>query len=166
MRTVAEGEARYNPMSYHNGSIWPHDNALIAQGLANYGLKDGVLRVMNGLFEASTFLDLHRLPELFCGFERRPGEGPTLYPVACSPQAWSAAAVFLLVQACLGLRVSARDNQVYLCDPRLPASVRELRIDNLRVGEASVDLLARRHGRDVGVNVLRREGGLRVNMLK
>ena len=86
VRTVAAGEARYNPMSYHNGSIWPHDNALIAQGLAHYGLKEGVLRILTGLFEASTFLDLHRLPELFCGFERRPGEGPTLYPVACSPQ--------------------------------------------------------------------------------
>ena len=166
VRTLASSEARYNPMSYHNGSVWPHDNALIAWGLDLYGLKKGVVEIAAALMGASPLLDLHRMPELFCGFPRRPGEGPTLYPVACAPQAWSAAAVFLLVQACLGLRVSARENQVYLCDPRLPPSVKELRIENLRVGDASVDLLARRHGRDVGVNVLRREGNLRVNMVK
>src|SRR5205823_2033432 len=102
IRTVAAREARYNPMSYHNGSIWPHDNAPIAAGLARYGLKDEALRVMNAMFDASLFFDMHRLPELFCGFERRAGEGPTLYPVACAPQAWAAAAIFLLLQACLG----------------------------------------------------------------
>src|SRR5262249_31125702 len=92
VRTLATTEARYNPMSYHNGSIWPHDNALIALGLSRYGLEEEVLQIMNGLFDASLFLDLHRLPELFCGFVRRPGEGPTLYPVACAPQSWAAAA--------------------------------------------------------------------------
>jgi len=85
VRTLAATQARYNPMSYHNGSIWPHDNALIAYGMARYGFKDGAMRIMASLFDASIFMDLHRLPELYCGFERRKGEGPILYPVACDP---------------------------------------------------------------------------------
>jgi glycogen debranching enzyme len=165
VRTVAAGEARYNPMSYHNGSVWPHDNALIAQGMAHYGLKDGVLRVMAGLFEASAFLDLHRLPELFCGFERRRGEGPTLYPVACSPQAWSAAAPFLLLQACLGLDVKGPERQVCFHQPVLPHFLREVHIHNLDVGGVAVDLLLHRHGDDVSINVLRREGTVEVRMV-
>src|SRR5712664_3796563 len=107
IRTVARGEARYNPMSYHNGSIWPHDNALIALGLARYGLKEGVLQILSALYDAALWMELTRLPELFCGLPRRAGEGPTLYPVACSPQAWSCAAVYLLLQAALGLRIQA-----------------------------------------------------------
>jgi glycogen debranching enzyme len=166
VRTVSATEARYNPMSYHNGSVWPHDNALLAWGLAHYGLKDEVLQVMNGLFDASQFLDLHRLPELFCGFTRRPGEGPTLYPVACAPQAWSAAAVFLLVQACLGLKAQATEGRLSFCYPLLPAFLEDVHIRNLRVGEATVDLLLLRHGQDVGINVLRREGKVEINMLK
>ena len=142
VRTVASSEARYNPMSYHNGSVWPHDNALIAWGLDRYGLKDGAAEIAGGLLGASPFLDLHRMPELFCGFSRRPGEGPTLYPVACAPQAWSAAAVFLLVQSCLGLTANALERQVCFREPRLPPGVRELHIEGLHFGEASVDLLA------------------------
>ena len=87
IRTVADSEARYNPMSYHNGSVWPHDNAIIAAGFARYGLREQVRRAFEGMFAASQFVDLHRLPELFCGFPRRPGEGPTLYPIACAPRA-------------------------------------------------------------------------------
>ena len=167
VRTLAEGEARYNPMSYHNGSVWPHDNALVAQGLANYGLKDGVLKILRGLFEASTFLDLHRLPELFCGFERRPGEGPTLYPVACSPQAWSAAAPFLLLQACLGLDVRGPERQVCFHQPVLPHFLREVRINHLQVGGVAVDLLLRRHrGGEVSISVPRREGAVEVRVVK
>src|SRR5262249_12613354 len=89
IRTISSAEVRYNPMSYQDGSVGPQDNALIAAGMSRYGDKNAAVRVLNGLFEASTFVDLHRLPELFCGFIRRPGEGPTLYPVACSPQTWS-----------------------------------------------------------------------------
>jgi glycogen debranching enzyme len=166
VRTADESAALYNPMSYHNGSVWPHDNALIAWGLSAYGLQDGAVKVTTGMFEASQFLDLHRLPELFCGFPWRAGEGPTLYPVACAPQAWSAAAVFLLVQSCLGLSVSATRKQICFRYPLLPAFLRELQILNLRVGPASVDLLLRRHGNDVGINVLRREGDVQICMLK
>src|SRR4029077_73511 len=99
IRTVAETEKRFNPMSYHNGSIWPHDNALIAAGFARYGLKEEAGEVMSGLFDATRAMELHRLPELFCGFERRPNVGPTLYPSSCAPQAWASASVFLLLQA-------------------------------------------------------------------
>ena len=166
VRTLAEGEVRYNPMSYHNGSVWPHDNALAAQGLANYGLKDGVLKVLRGLFDASVFLDLHRLPELFCGFARRTGEGPTLYPVACSPQAWSAAAPFLLLQACLGLDVRGPERQVCFHQPVLPHFLREIRISRLEVGGVEVDLLLRRHGDEVSISVPRRGESVEVRVVK
>ncbi len=166
VRTVAVGEARYNPMSYHDGSVWPHDNALIAAGLARYGLKEEVLQIMAALFDASLFIDLHRLPELFCGFVRRPGEGPTLYPVACSPQSWSAASVFLLLQACLGLTIHAAENRLSFVHPVLPAFLNKLELHNLRVGKGRVDLLLLRHGHDVGINVLRREGQVEISMVK
>jgi glycogen debranching enzyme len=96
VRTVTASEGRYNPMGYHTGSVWPHDNALIAQGLARYGLVEQALQIWTGLFEAGLYFDLHRMPELFCGFPKGPGEGPILYPVVCAPQAWAAGAVFLL----------------------------------------------------------------------
>jgi glycogen debranching enzyme len=166
VRTVAAGEARYNPMAYHNGSVWPHDNALVANGLARYGLKEPVLRILAGMFEAGTYLDLHRLPELFCGFTRRPGEGPTLYPVACAPQAWSAGAVFLLLRACLGLEVNAVRGEIAFDYPILPEFLREVRVRGLRVGDAVLDLLLLRHGHDVGINVTRKEGEARVLMVK
>ena len=97
VRTVASAESRYNPMSYHNGSVWPHDNGLIAAGLSRYHFDDLVATPLAALFDASGTMDGQRLPELFCGFHRRAGEGPTLYPVACSPQAWAAGAVFHLI---------------------------------------------------------------------
>jgi glycogen debranching enzyme len=154
-------------MSYHNGSVWPHDNALGAAGLARYALKQETVHVLTGLFDASHFLDLHRLPELFCGFARRPGEGPTLYPVACAPQAWSAASVFLLLQACLGLTVKVPGGEVVCFSyPLLPPFLREVQIRNLHVGTGSVDLLLQRHGHDVGINVLRREGPVEIRMVK
>jgi glycogen debranching enzyme len=167
VRTVASSEARYNPMSYHNGSVWPHDNALIAAGLARYGLKKEVLAILTGLFDASLYLDLNRLPELFCGFVRRSGEGPTLYPVACAPQAWSAASAYLLFQASLGIVVRAAEARVSFFYPLLPPSLREVEVRSLRVGEASVDLLLQGHGPDdVGINVLRREGDVEIRMVK
>ena len=103
VRTVASTEARYNPMSYHNGSVWPHDNALIASGFARYGFRREAAQVFEGLFRASTYVDLRRLPELLCGFPRKQNRGPTFYPVACAPQAWAAAAPLSLIQSCLGL---------------------------------------------------------------
>src|SRR5215472_16692162 len=167
IRTVASSESRYNPMSYHNGSVWPHDNSLIAAGFARYELKASTAMVLAGLMDASIFFDLHRLPELFCGFPRRPGESPTLYPVACAPQAWASGAVFLLVEAALGLRVMAPENKVIFSKPFLPPFLPQVSIRGLKVGDASVDLLLTRHDEgDVGVNVLRRSGLLDVVVLK
>ena len=158
VRTLASSEPRYNPMSYHNGSVWPHDNALIAFGLARYGFKDAALRILNDLFEASVSMELNRMPELYCGFRRRRGEGPTLYPVACNPQAWSSAAVFLLLQACLGLRIDGTAGRVYFQSPDLPPSIEQLNIRNLAVASNLVDVSLVRHARDVAVNVRHREG--------
>jgi glycogen debranching enzyme len=166
VRTIAAGEARYNPMSYHNGSVWPHDNAMIAAGLGRYRLKDGALKLLTAMFDTSLFIELHRMPELFCGFPRRPGEGPTLYPVACSPQSWAAGSVFQLLQACLGLRIEAAIGRVCLDYPVLPEFLHEVRIQGIRVGSGSVDLCLRRVGDDVGVNVLNRTGSVEVVVVK
>lgn len=166
VRTVAISEKRYNPMSYHNGSVWPHDNALIALGLSRYGQMDRALRIWSGLFQAGLFFDLNRMPELFCGFPQDAGEGPVLYPVACAPQAWSAASVFLVFQSILGLEINGPEAQIRLTRPTLPTSLGELRIHNLQVAGGSVDLLVVRHEHDVGVNVLRREGDIEILVVK
>jgi glycogen debranching enzyme len=162
IRTVASSESRYNPMSYHNGSVWPHDNAIIACGLARYGFKDSAVRVLTGLFDSSLFIDLHRLPELFCGFARGPGKGPTLYPVACSPQSWASGSVFLLLQACLGISINHSEKSITFRYPALPAYLQRVHIRNLKVGDASIDLSLERYPHVVGVNVMRREGDVEV----
>jgi glycogen debranching enzyme len=162
IRTLASGEVRYNPLSYHNGSIWPHDNALIASGLARYGLKSLAGKILLALVDASSMLELHRLPELYCGVERRPGEGPTLYPVACSPQTWASAAPLLVVQACLGLNVEGSHGRVVFNRPLLPEGIPQLSIRGLRVGEASVDLLFEREIDTVRVQVLEKQGEVEV----
>jgi glycogen debranching enzyme len=149
-------------MSYHNGSIWPHDNALIALGLARYGLKRSVERVFKGLFDAATYMDLRRLPELFCGFQRGRGRGPTHYPVACSPQAWASATPFTLIEASLGLQFDPINNEIRLHSPRLPPFLDWVVLRNLRLKQSTVDLKIRRHANDVSVEILERRGQLQV----
>ncbi len=166
VRTVATTESRYNPMSYHDGSVWPHDNAIIAAGMARYQMTDAALRILEGMYAASLFIDLRRLPELFCGFPRRHGEGPTAYPVACSPQAWASASVFLLLQACLGLEVDALSHEVRFTHSRLPDFIEELWISDLRVGDAALDLLLQRRTNDVGISVLHKRGEVGVVAVK
>ncbi len=166
IRTIASGQRRYNPMSYHNGSVWPHDNALVALGMSRGGHSALAARVLHAMFDASQAMDVYRLPELFCGFHRRPGEGPTHYPVACAPQAWAAGAVFMLLQAAMGLTIDARLRQVRCAHAYLPQCVPWIQIDNLTVDDASVDLRAERRGDDVDVTVLRRSGDLEVVVLK
>jgi glycogen debranching enzyme len=166
VRTIAAGESRYNPMSYHNGSVWPHDNALIASGLRRYGLTDGATRIMSAMLDLSHWVDAHRLPELICGFHRRGGESPTLYPVACAPQAWAAGAAYMLLAACLGLEIDAAARRVSFHRAMLPLSIDWIRLTNLTVGDASVDLLLTRHTNDVGVQVLRREGQAEIVTVK
>jgi glycogen debranching enzyme len=162
VRTLAASARRYNPMSYHNGSIWPHDNALIGAGLSRYGLKSEVVALFDGIFAATKHMELLRPPELFCGFARRRHRAPTLYPVACSPQAWSAAAPLALLEACLGLRCDHARREIRFERPMLPGGIDEVRIRRLRLGEGSVDLLLHRHQSDVAVNVLERRGEVRV----
>ena len=151
-------------MSYHNGSIWPHDNALIALGLARYGHKRAVEQVFQGLFDAASYMDLRRLPELFCGFQLRRGRGPTLYPVACAPQAWASATPFSLVEAALGLEFDTGAGEIRLRNPRLPRFLGELVLRNLQLGKASVDLMVRRHGDEVSMELLRTSGKIQVSV--
>lgn len=165
IRTVARGEARYNPMSYHDGSIWPHDNALIALGLARYGLKHSVEHVFKGLFEAATYMDLRRLPELFCGFQRERRRGPTLYPVACAPQAWASATPFTLLEAALGLEFDPQLGEIRLRNPRLPTFLNEVVLRDLQLGNSSVDLRVRRQGEGVSLEVLRTRGKIQVSIV-
>jgi glycogen debranching enzyme len=148
VRTLPSDMARYNPMSYHNGSVWPHDVALCAAGMARYGERDGVVRLLGDMFEAAVHFGL-RLPELFCGFDRAPGEAPVAYPVACLPQAWAAGSVFMLLQACLGVSVEAGRHRVRVTQPRLPNGIEALHIAGLQVGESRFDLNVRRYGEDV-----------------
>ena len=162
VRTIASSEARYNPMSYHNGSVWPHDNALVAAGLARYGFKREAARIFEGLFGASTYIDLRRLPELFCGFPRRHTRGPTFYPVACMPQAWAAAAPLSMLQSCLGLGFDPERLHVTLDEPVLPDFLEEVTLRNLRLGEGGADVALRRSGGKIVVDVRDRRGALRV----
>jgi glycogen debranching enzyme len=143
IRTLAKGQARYNPMSYHNGAVWPHDSSLCAAGIARYFGSAPIVSLLNELFEAANSFGM-RLPELFCGFDRRTGEGPTPYPVACLPQAWASGAVFMLLQACLGLRIDGRHGEVHARNPSLPVGIESLSIVDLGVGDASVALVFKR----------------------
>ena len=165
IRTLGARETRFNPISYHNGSVWPHDNALIALGLARYGHSAEALSLTAALFDAAAHMHLRRLPELFCGFERRRGKAPTLYPVACAPQAWAACAPFALLQACLGLEVDAASETVRLRQPRLPSSLESLVVRRLQVGESRLDLLLRRQESSVAVTLLSREGAAEVEVV-
>jgi glycogen debranching enzyme len=158
VRTVAESELRFNPMSYHNGSVWPHDNSLIAAGAARYDDKAFALRILNSQFEAARHFDLLRLPELFCGFKRRLREAPLQFPVACSPQSGSSGSAFLLLQSVLGIGIDALDRQIVLSHPVVPDGLTEVSVKNLAVREATVDFTVRRHGGSVSVSVERREG--------
>ena len=164
IRTVANGEARYNPMSYHNGSVWPHDNAIIALGMARYGFTSHILTLFGGLYDASLYIDLRRLPELFCGFARRRGQGPTFYPVACSPQAWSATALPATLQAALGVSFDPAGRTVSFTNPRLPGFLDEVTLHNLQIGDARLSVVFRRMGSEVSMSVLERHGEIHAIM--
>jgi glycogen debranching enzyme len=139
VRTLAMHQARYNPMSYHNGSIWPHDTAVALAGMSRYGEREGVARVLCDLFDVAKSFDM-RMPELLCGFPRETGEPPIAYPVACLPQAWSAGSAFMSLQACLGLSVDAGRGEVRLVSPTLPHGVKELSVTGLCIGDSCVDI--------------------------
>jgi glycogen debranching enzyme len=154
IRTVGDHEARYNPMSYHNGSVWPHDNAMIGAGFAKYGFRAAASQLLASWLSAASFSDLHRLPELFCGFPRQHSQGPTPYPVACSPQAWAAGSLFMLLEACLGISIDVQGMEILLDHPRLPKGVENVWVRNLRVGDTVSDLGFHRAERTGAVRVV------------
>lgn len=162
IRTLAEGQPRYNPMSYHNGSVWPHDTAMCAAGISRYGGRGEAVQVLGQIFEAANHFGM-RLPELYCGFPSVPGQGPTPYPVACLPQAWSSGTVFLLLQASLGIRIEGAERQVHIERPELPEGVESLTVRDLSVDGALIDLQFHRIGEQVGVAPARHEeSGVRI----
>lgn len=162
IRTLAEGQARYNPMSYHNGSVWPHDTALCAAGLSRYGGRDSVVHILTGIFEAAIHFNM-RLPELYCGFPRVAGQSPVPYPVACLPQAWASGAVFMLLQAGLGIDIRTHVKEVHIEQPTLPIGIDHLAVQDLPIGDAIIDLNFHRIGEQVVVVPTRHlEGGVKV----
>ena len=164
IRTMSKAAAAYNPMSYHNGSVWPHDNALIAAGLKRYGFARSTNRVATALFDAAIQADYLRLPELFCGFTRRTPNRPVSYPVACSPQAWAAGSPFLMLQALLGISARAHENLLTVNKPHLPTWLNTVEVRNLAVGDSRISLVFRREGEITSFSLLSREGDLRVVM--
>lgn len=166
IRTVASGEARFNPISYHNGSIWPHDNAIIALGFARYGFVRQASEIFTAMYEAAIHQELRRLPELFCGFIRKPHRGPTSYPVACAPQAWAAASPFAFLAACLGMDLRDEENAIHFVDPVMPAFLDHLTITGLSLRGSRFDLRFQRHGGDVTLNLLRRQGDAKIMLIK
>ncbi len=164
IRTLSSREVLYNPVSYHNGSVWPHDNAFIAWGLSQYNFKFYLNRLVRALCEASLYFPYHRMPELFCGFSRRPDQGPTPYPVACNPQAWAAGSVFLFLAACLGLKFTRKG--ICFCRPILPRFLKKVQLRNLRVRDLALDLDIVNHETDVTINVLRKPREVEILILK
>jgi glycogen debranching enzyme len=164
VRTLARGQAVYNPLSYHNGSVWPHDSAMCAVGAAHYGRSDAVLKVLEGLYQASRHFRRHRLPELFCGLARADGDFLVHYPVSCSPQAWASGAFLMLLQGALGLRPDAPGRVLSVQNPRLPSFLDDLELSNLRVGDVSVSLHFKRHEQRTHVDVIDCSGPLHVRI--
>jgi glycogen debranching enzyme len=164
IRTMSKAAAAYNPMSYHNGSVWPHDNALIAAGLKRYGYARSANRVATALFDAAIHADYLRLPELFCGFTRRTPNRPVSYPVACSPQAWAAGSPFLMLQAMLGISSRADLNLLTVNQPHLPTWLNTVELRNMQVGRSHISLVFRREGEITSFSMLSRDGDVRVVM--
>jgi glycogen debranching enzyme len=161
IRTYASGQPGYNPVGYHTGTVWPHDNALIAAGMKRVGRHDAADRIASRMFEAAQHSPDFRLPELFCGFDRGTADMPVPYPVACSPQAWSAATPLFLLQTMLGMRANAADGILELDRPHLPAWLGKVTVHDLQVGDRNVDLLFHRwRGNTTSAEVLRRSGPL------
>jgi glycogen debranching enzyme len=166
IRTLSDRERRFNPMSYHNGSVWPHDNAMAAWGLSCIGKTEGAVKIMTGLFDGAAGLNNESLPELFCGFAREPNLGPVPYPVACHPQAWSAASVFLLLQSILGMQVYGAERRLVLRAPVIPEWLEWVKFDNLRVGKSKLSFIARRGRNGASIEVLEKQGQASVEVHK
>ncbi len=167
IRTLSSTELPYNPMSYHNGSVWPHDNSIAAAGFSRYMLREHFMKVFTGIFEASLHMEFQRLPELFCGFHRRKGQPPTLYPVACAPQTWASGSLLLMLQTSLGLEFEPESSRLLMKGPALPEFLDWVRLENLLVAPGrSVDLNIRRHRESVSVEVEKKAPGISITVYK
>lgn len=166
IRTMSKSSINYNPMSYHNGSVWPHDNAIIIRGLKKYGFDEAANKVSTGLFDAALHYDYYRLPELFCGFTKRSISRPVNYPVACSPQAWAAGSVFMILQAMLGIEADAINNTVYVTSPSLPRWLKEADVNDMRVGKSTISLKFQRDGGVTSFVVSNKTGSIRTIVIE
>jgi glycogen debranching enzyme len=166
VRTLGSSERLYNPMSYHNGSVWPHDNALVAAGLARMKKHQDVIRILDGLLQAAGYFKTGSLPELFCGFPRDERLGPVPYPVACHPQAWSAASIFMIVQMMLGIEVRGFERKLVIDSPAMPDWLDWLKIENLKVGDGEVSLMMRRTPEGPSLSIIERRGNVSIEMIK
>jgi glycogen debranching enzyme len=162
IRTLSSLSPAYNPMGYHIGSVWPHDNSLIAMGLRSLGLIDQALELFQGLFDMTSQQSYQRPPELFCGYEKNGDNAPVQYPVACSPQAWATGSIFQLLQMIVNLVPDAQNNCLRIIDPALPESINSLSLHNLRVGATILDLEFARVGSTTSCRVAKKRGNLRV----
>jgi glycogen debranching enzyme len=157
-RTLAKSEIIYNPLSYHRGSVWPHDNSIIVHGMALYDFRKPALHTLSTLFQTAMNFRDNRLPELFCGLQRRDADVPVHYPVSCSPQAWASGAFFFMLTSVLGIRPSAADHELNILNPALPDWLDFLQIRNLRIGRSRVGLDFSRRGERTFCNVVDIEG--------
>ena len=165
IRTMGENEIGYNPASYHNGSVWPHDNSIIIKGLIRYNYHREAVKVINGLIKASQYFKYNRLPELFCGFSYKEMKEPIEYPVACSPQAWACGSIYLIIQSLLGINLDVTNNKIYL-KPILPDEINKIEVINLKIGDNRADFTLIKEGNCIKVSKAKLEGNIELIFLK
>ncbi|MBT9316611.1 amylo-alpha-1,6-glucosidase [Leptothoe spongobia] len=162
IRTLSSTSVAYNPMGYHVGSVWPHDNGMIAAGLRSLGFTEQALEIAQGIFDMTTQQPYQCPPELFCGFNRTPTGSPVRYPVACSPQAWATGTVFQLLQIMVNLVPDVPNNCLRVVQPTLPASVNYMSLKNFKVGHTLLDLEFERSQEATACRVVGKRGNLQV----
>jgi len=165
IRTMGENEVGYNPTSYHNGSVWPHDNSIIINGLIRYNYRREAIKVINGLIKASQYFKYNRLPELFCGFSHKKTERPIEYPVACSPQAWACGSIYLIIQSLLGINADVINDRIYL-KPIFPDKTNKVEIKNLKIGDNRADFTLIKEENYIKISEVKIEGNTKLILSK
>jgi glycogen debranching enzyme len=165
IHTLSTTEKRYNPLGYHNGTVWPHDNSLITMGMKKYGYKDELTRLFTGMYDAAGYYMDYHPPELFGGYHRQRYSFTIKYPVACSPQAWASGTIPYMLTASLGMVPDALGQKLTMNQPQLPPWLETLKINSLHVGRGKVQLEFRRVGDSTLVNVVEKRGDLAVEIL-
>lgn len=165
IRTMGKNELGYNPTSYHNGSVWPHDNSIIINGLTRYNYHREAVKVINGLIKASQYFKYNRLPELFCGFSHKKTQRPLEHPVACSPQAWACGSIYLIIQSLLGINPDVTNNRICL-KPILPDEINKVEVKNLKIGDNRADFMLIKEGNRIKLSEVKTEGNTKLILLK